>query len=189
VSDRRTDLLDAAIEEIAIAGTRGMRVEAVARRARVSPALIYHHFGDRATLLASALERVGVRADAYTERAKPVRGSAHTRLVALLVAEVQDDPEVRINSAAWGELRDAAIFDPALRPVIADLTDRWVRDLAALVVEGRADGSISAPGSPNDLGVRLSAAVEGISSRWLAGMLTTVQARRHITAIVHDLAR
>jgi AcrR family transcriptional regulator len=187
VTDRRTDLLDAAIEEIAIAGTRGMRVEAVARRAGVSPALIYHHFGDRSTLLTAALERVGVRADTYTARSVSPRGSARDRLTALLVAEVQDDPEVRINSAAWGELRDTAIFDATLRPTIAALTEQWVHDLAVLVEEGRSDGSIPTTRTPKDLGVRLSAAVEGISARWLAGMLTTNQARRHITAIVHDL--
>jgi AcrR family transcriptional regulator len=187
VTDRRTNLLDAAIEEIAIAGTRGMRVEAVARRAGVSPALIYHHFGDRGALLAAALERVGVRADAYTARSAPAGGSARDRLTAVLVAEVQDDAEVRINSAAWGELRDTAIFDPTLRPTIASLTERWVHDLAVLVAEGRGDGSIPGTRSPKDLGVRMSAAVEGISSRWLAGMLTTTQARRHITAIVRDL--
>ena len=140
MTDRRTDLLDAAIEEIAIAGTRGMRVEAVARRAGVSPALIYHHFGDRSTLLTAALERVGVRADTYTARSVSPRGSARDRLTALLVAEVQDDPEVRINSAAWGELRDTAIFDATLRPTIAALTEQWVHDLAVLVEEGLFSG-------------------------------------------------
>ena len=54
--DRRTALLDAAVGEIARRGTRGMRIEQVARAAGVSPALIYHHFGDRSTLLQHALE-------------------------------------------------------------------------------------------------------------------------------------
>ena len=128
-----------------------------------------------------------VSPDTYTARSVSPRGSARDRLTALLVAEVQDDPEVRINSAAWGELRDTAIFDATLRPTIAALTEQWVHDLAVLVEEGRSDGSIPTTRTPKDLGVRLSAAVEGISARWLAGMLTTNQARRHITAIVHDL--
>lgn len=187
MTDRRADLLDAAIEEIAIAGTRGMRVDAVARRAGVSPALIYHHFGDRASLLTAALEHVGERADAYTARSAVAEGSARDRLIAMLVAEIQDDPEVRVNSAAWGELRDAAIFDPTLRPTIAALTEQWVHDLAALVIEGHADGTIPMARDPQDVGVQLSAAVEGISPRWLSGVLSTADARRHLASIIADL--
>jgi len=187
VSDRRSALLGAALDEIASRGTRGMRVEEVATRAGVSPALIYHYFVDRSGLLAAALVHVGERADAYTARSVPERGPGRARLTAVLLAEIQDDPEVRINSAAWGELRDAAIFDESLRPTIAGLTESWVDDLAMLVRTGQADGSIDAARSPKDLGVRLSVAVEGLSSRWLCGILTTRQARAHLRGIIDEL--
>jgi AcrR family transcriptional regulator len=184
--DRRTALLAAAIEEIARCGTRGLRVEEVAKRARVSLALIYHHFGDRATLLQSALEHIGKQADTYTTRNG---GSARDNLVAMLVAEIQNDPVVRTNSAAWGELRDSAIFDESLRPTLTRLTQQWCDDITALVRAGHDDGSIPSTADPRSLGVQLSALVEGMSSRWLTGQLTTRQARRHLSTMIEGLLR
>jgi AcrR family transcriptional regulator len=180
MNDRRTALLVAAIEEIARKGTRGLRVEEVAKRAGVSPALIYHHFGDRSSLLQAALEHIGEQADAYTAH---VGGTSRVNLLAVLVDEIQDNDSVRTNSAAWGELRDTAIFDLALRPTIAVLTQRWVDDIADLVRGGQTDGSIDTELNPDEMGVRLSALVEGISARWLTGILTTTQARDHLEAM------
>lgn len=176
-ADRRTALLDAAVEQIALRGTRGMRIEEVAKVAGVSPALVYHHFTDRSALLMAALQHVGDRANLYTE---PRGSTARVMLINLLVSEVQDEAMVRTNSAAWGELRDSAIFDEALRPTLAALTERWVTDIADIVKAGHLDGSISRDVKPSVAGIRLSAIVEGLSSRWLAGLLSTRAARGHI---------
>jgi AcrR family transcriptional regulator len=184
LTDRRTALLVAAIEEIARRGTRGLRVEDVAKSAGVSPALIYHHFGDRSTLLQAALEHIGARADAYTGHHD---GSGRQSLLTVLLSEIQNDDAVRTNSAAWGELRDSAIFDHALRPTITNLTDRWITDLADLVATAHQDGSITPARDPRQLGLQLSAMVEGISSRWLTGQLNTEAARAHIAEITETL--
>jgi len=181
MSDRRTALLTAAVQEIARTGTRGLRVEEVAKRANVSPALIYHHFGDRSTLLQSALEHVGDQADAYTSHNE---GTGREVLLAVLVDEIQDDDAVRTNSTAWGELRDSSIFDVTLRPTIESLTARWVDDIAELIRTGQDDGSIDPSIMPHEMGMCLSAIVEGFSARWLTGILTTDQARNHLAAAV-----
>lgn len=178
--DRRTALLDAAVAEIARSGTRGLRIEAVAKAAGVSPALIYHHFLDRSTLLQSALEHIGARADGYTE-AKA--GTGRETVLAVLLSEIQDDEDVRVNSAAWGELRDTAIFDPTLRPTVTRLTQRWVNDIATVIGEGVADGSIQRSTDALEVAVQLTAAVEGISTRWLSGQMTTADARSHLRAM------
>jgi AcrR family transcriptional regulator len=182
--DRRTALLNAAIEQIARNGTRGMRIEKVAKAAKVSPALIYHHFGNRSSLLQQALQHVGERADTYTT---PLVGTAREMLLGLLVSEIQDDRTVRTNSAAWGELRDTAIFDPALRPTLKALTQQWVRSIAELVDRGHKDGSIARAVDAESAGVCLGALAEGLSSRWLAGLLTTKEARDHLAASVGAL--
>ncbi len=184
MTDRRTALLNAAIEQIARKGTRGMRVEMVATAAGVSPALIYHHFGNRSRLLQQALQYVGERADTYT---KPVTGTARAMLLGLLASEFQDQRTVRTNSAAWGELRDTAIFDAALRPTLAALTQKWVRSIAELVRRGHKDGSISPAVNPEAAGICFSALAEGLSSRWLAGLLTTRAARAHLASGVNAM--
>jgi AcrR family transcriptional regulator len=179
--NRRTALLNAAIGQIARKGTRGMRIGSVAKAAGVSPALIYHYFGNRSRLLQQALQYVGARADSYT---KPVMGTAREMLLGLLVSEFQDDRTVRINSAAWGELRDTAIFDAALRPTLTALTQQWVRSIAELIRRGHEDGSIGREVDADAAGICLSALAEGLSSRWLAGLLTTKEARGHLAAMV-----
>ncbi len=174
----------ATVEEIARKGTRGMRVEEVAKRAGVSVALIYHHFSDRSGLLRAALLHIGERADAYT---MPASGTGREQLLGMLLAEIQDDETVRTNSAAWGELRDSAIFDATLRPTLHELTQRWVNDLADAIRIGQADRSISRALMPQAIGVQLSALVEGISSRWLTGSLTAHAAREHLAAAAEAL--
>lgn len=177
--DRRTKLMNAAIKQIARKGTRGLRIEDVARAARVSPALIYHHFGDRATLLQSALEYIGTRANEYT---RPHQGTGRDMVLSALLDEIQDDDAVRTNSAAWSELRDTAIFDHALRTTIAALTERWVDDIANLIHVGQQDGSIDLKVDRQAAAIRLSAFVEGISARWLTGQVTATGARAHLAA-------
>ena len=181
MTDRRTALLDAAVQQIAAKGARGMRVEEVARAAGVSPALIYHHFGDRSTLLQRALEHIGAWANVYTT---PDAGTGREMVVQLLVDEIQDDPTVRTNSIAWGELRNTSFFDQALRPKVQELTNRWIDDVAQLVAQGQSDGTIAAGHDPTALCVELTAIVEGLSGRWLTGQLTTAAARRHVAALV-----
>lgn len=180
-TDRRAALLDAAVDQIAKKGTRGMRVEEVARAAGVSPALIYHHFGDRSRLLQEALEHIGQLADAYTA---PTSGTAREMLISVLVDEIQDDEAVRTNSAAWSELRDTAIFDLALRPTLIAATDSWVRDTAELIRSGHGDRTIAPDVDAETAAVRLTAIVEGVSARWLTGLLSTEQARAHVEGAI-----
>ena len=179
VVDRRTALLDAAVAEIARSGTRGLRVEAVAKTAGVSTALIYHHFGDRSTLLLNALRHIGAKADGY---ARPHGGTGRDMVVRMLLGEIQGEPLVRVNSAAWGELRGEATFDASLQPLLAQLTQDWADEVAALILTGHNDGSILKGQDANDLAVQLTAMVEGVSGRWLTDQLTTTQARAHVLA-------
>lgn len=173
--DGRTALLEAACRAIARKGLRGLRIEEVANDAGVAPSLIYHHFGDRATLLRAALEHVGQKADAYTSTDHDASG--RDELIASLLAEIQDDQEIRENSAAWGEFRDAAVFDELLSPTLFRYTQQWIDDVAALVRRGQADGSIGPDVDPAAAGQQLSALTEGLSTRWLAGFLTVDEAR------------
>jgi AcrR family transcriptional regulator len=178
--DGRTALLESACRSIAQKGLRGLRVEEVASDAGVAASLIYHHFGDRAALLRAALEHVGQKAAAYTETDHEASG--RDELKATLQAEIQDDPEVRDNSAAWGEFRDAAVFDESLRPTLFRYTREWIDDVADLLRRGQGDGSVARELDPEQVGQQLTALTEGLSTRWLASFLTTEQARNELLA-------
>ncbi|WP_329612369.1 TetR/AcrR family transcriptional regulator [Streptomyces brevispora] len=174
--DRRTAILRAAARTVSHRGVRGLRVEEVAAEAHVSKALIYHHYGDRAGLLRHTLDFINDRAGRYTgQHSGPDRpAGARQALERSLLLEFQDVAEVRENSIAWGELRASAVFDPRLRDDLARAGRLWVREVADILGRVR-------PGWPDPALVasaeRLTALVEGLSTRWLSGMLPTERAR------------
>jgi AcrR family transcriptional regulator len=54
----RQRILQAAIREFAAAGYSGARVDAICKRARANPRMIYHYFGDKDGLYVAVLEHV-----------------------------------------------------------------------------------------------------------------------------------
>jgi hypothetical protein len=67
--DRRSGLRAAAIEVRSLGAARAASASRTRpKRARFSPALIYHHFGEPSALLESALEHLENQADIYTAR-------------------------------------------------------------------------------------------------------------------------
>jgi AcrR family transcriptional regulator len=117
---RQVAILEAAARLIARRGVRGLRMEELAAEAGVSGGLLYYHFTDRATLLRRTLEFINERAGAYTDERIPAGASSRSRLEHKLLSEMQDDAIVIENSAAWGELRASALFEPELRDTLRD---------------------------------------------------------------------
>ncbi|MBD0675026.1 TetR/AcrR family transcriptional regulator [Streptomyces sp. CBMA156] len=191
MSDRRTEILKAATRVIARRGVRGLRVGELAAEAGVSASLIYYHFTDRAGLLRRTLEFISDRADHYTadeeEEPAPRADDPRADLERSLLRELQDSPEVRENSTAWGELRATAVFEPSLREELARTTHTWVHDIAELLA--RADPAGTAPAHAA-AAERLTTLVEGLSVRWLSGSLPLDHARRLLrTAVDTELRR
>ncbi|MFE3774714.1 TetR family transcriptional regulator C-terminal domain-containing protein [Streptomyces sp. NPDC059122] len=67
-------------------------------------------------------------------------------------------------------------------PTLASLTERWLVDIAELIADGQDEGSIPESVDSRAAAVRLTSLVEGLSGRWLAGLLTTAEARAHVAA-------
>ncbi len=176
VTDRRTAILEGAARVIARRGVRGLRVGELATEAGVSTALIYYHFKDRAGILRSTLEFINDRADSYTSTGDAMGEPLTPRLELeqSLLLEFQDLPEVRENSTAWGELRASAVFDPELRDDLTRSGLAWTHEVAALLC--RIHPTAPAP-SLTASAERLTALLEGLSTRWLAGTLGLKHAR------------
>ncbi|GGT19382.1 TetR/AcrR family transcriptional regulator [Nonomuraea spiralis] len=184
MSDRQQLILEAALRVIARDGVRGLRVEKLAAEAKVSTSLIYYHFENRAGLMRRTLEFVSEHAGRYTSQALEQGEDARKQIELLLSLELQDTPAVRQNSAAWGELRASATFDPDLREPLQAATREWVADLVALISEARAAGLVSAEVEPTDSAERLTALVEGLSERWLSGTMTLERAQRLLSGAI-----
>ncbi|MBO1420169.1 TetR family transcriptional regulator C-terminal domain-containing protein, partial [Streptomyces sp. FH025] len=135
------------------------------------------------------LEFINDRAARYTtERpadAPPL--TAREELEQALLLEFQDTAEVRENSTAWGELRASAVFDETLREDLARATRVWVQEIAELLGDVRPMSSaVGLAGAAE----RLTALLEGLSTRWLSGSLPLAHARALMTeAIDAEVAR
>ncbi|AJE85328.1 HTH-type transcriptional regulator BetI [Streptomyces albus] len=176
MASRSTQILEAAARMVARRGVRGLRVEELAAEAGVSTGLIYYHFKDRTGILRHTLAFINDRAARYTQDraagAEPL--GPREELERSLLLELQDTPEVKENSSAWGELRASAVFEPVLREDLARATLVWVQEIAALL--GRVH-PLSPAAALAAAAERLTALVEGLSMRWLSGGLAIDHAR------------
>lgn len=177
MTDRRTAILNAAIHVVARHGVRALRVEAVAAEAGVAVSLLYYHFGSRAGLVRATLQHANDRAvDAM--RIPTARGrNGRELLEATLLAELDGEERTRETSVVWGEVVASAVFDPEIREALRTASDAWTSLVAHTIERGHEDGSIAPSVDARPCAERLTATVEGLSARWLAGLLDRERAR------------
>jgi AcrR family transcriptional regulator len=173
VADRREAILDAAISAIARRGVRGLRVEEVAETAGVAVSLLYYYFGSRSGLVRATLDHANERASG----APAEGGSGYEQVERTLLAEFDAPKHVRDTSVVWGEVLASAVFEPELREQVAGASAAWMELVADRIRAGREDGSIRRDADPRDAAERLTALVDGLSARWLAGLLERKRAR------------
>jgi AcrR family transcriptional regulator len=181
-SDRREAILDAAIAVIARRGVRGFRVEQVAEQAGVAVSLLYYYFGSRNGLVRATLDHANERAATTTVRA----ASGRTTVEATLLAEF--DADARDQSVVWGEVLASAVFEPELQDQLHDASTTWSELVAATIAAGIEDGSIPDSVDARAGAERLTALVDGLSARWLAGVIDRERARELLAgAIAREL--
>jgi AcrR family transcriptional regulator len=184
MSDRQTQILEAAVSVIAQDGVRGLRVDKLAATAGVSTTLIYYHFKDRAGILRAALEHVNARAQSYTDAAWTATVNPRARIEQVLLAELEDRDNIRETSVAWGELRASAVFNTELREPLSTSTQAWNADIEGLIQEAQHAGVVAADADPAAAAERLTALVEGLSERWHSGSISLERARELLAGAV-----
>lgn len=126
--ERRTRILDAALEVLVADGAVGITHRKVAARADVPLGSVTYHFASLAELQEQAFawyveQRTAEFEDLFTEVA------TRDDLVEVLVELVQGGPSRRRSAVLGFELHLAALRDPALRA----LTQQWTRDSRAVL--------------------------------------------------------
>jgi AcrR family transcriptional regulator len=156
------------------------RVADVARRAGVSTPLLYYHFKSRAELVRAALDHSNAAAPstALLDAEGPGRGFDIVREA--LLAELEDTPVVRRNTVIWNEVTTLAAFEPELREDVRQVTDEWHHAVAAAIERAVRDGSVGPSVDPGVAAGVLTAFLDGVSVRWLAGALELEAAREQL---------
>ena len=190
MSDRRSAILDAAITVIARRGVRGLRVEQVAAEAKVAVSLLYYYFDNRNGLVRATLEHANERAAATVRPTGHATVTGREKAEASLLAELDDGDHVRDTSVVWGEVLASAVFEPELRDQLREASQTWSNLVANAIEEGVQDGSIRGDVDADACAERLTALVDGLSARWLAGLVTRERARELLgAAIARELSR
>ena len=84
----------------------------------------------------------------------------------------------------WGEVLASAVFEPELRAQLREASQTWSDLVAEAIAEGIADGSIRRDVDAKACAERLTALVDGLSARWLAGIATRERARELLAAAI-----
>src|ERR1700709_2485889 len=166
--EREGAILGAACRVIARSGAAGLRMGEVAREAGVASALRHYYFAARRGLLARAFAFADTRVDAHVLPLVGVEGSGRDRLETLLTAYLSPDPVVTEDWVVWSELWRSARFDATLCELLHDADREWVDQVAALLRDGIADGSIEGSIEVDDTAIHLVSLVDGLGTRVLA---------------------
>lgn len=181
--DRPPEILEATCRAIARFGLSGLYLRHVAEEAGVSRALVSYYFPTKKELLSAALGYAESRAIEEIASRTP-SGSAPEILEKMLLLEIDDSPAVRDNWIIWGELTQAAVFEPAYNELIDNWLRRWTENIARVIEDGQAEGSIATTVDAQGASERLTAVVDGLGPRWLLGHTSEAAAHEMIRVCV-----
>lgn len=150
-------------------------MEAVAREAGVSKALVHYYFATRRELLRAAFRHAQDRARAHVDAELVEVPTAAERLERFLLLELDDASVFAESRALWSEAWSSMLLDEELRPDVEEIYGRWVDQLTGLVEAAYADAALTAE-HPGDVALRLAALVDGLESLLLLGFVSRDQA-------------
>jgi AcrR family transcriptional regulator len=186
--NRKHLILDAACRAIARTGAAAVRVSDVAREAGVSTALVHYYFPSRADVIVQAFAHTDDMADAVAAGAVAEQQSGRERVERLILTWAGDDPAIRTNWAVWNEMWQYAAHNEAARTMVADSHKQWIEQVAGLIAEGAADGSIRAGVDVDGAARRLAACVDDWGRETLIGLRTPAGMRAALAAATaHEL--
>jgi AcrR family transcriptional regulator len=182
----RERILEAACDLIASDGIDDVRIARVANRAGASTALVHHYFSTREELLEQALlhsfDRVAD--DRFGGQNEP--GESATAALVRTIDECLPLPGIQERDwVLWVELWLRAARDPALRPVAAQLYERYRDWVAEAIRAGIETGEFTAT-DPDALAERTMAFADGFGIRALLRdpQVDTERARREIAELL-----
>lgn len=172
-TDAPDRILDAACELIAEEGIDAVRIARVANRAAASTALVHHYFSTREELLEQALVHSFERAgdERFGEDgAEEERGDDASATAALARAIDECLPLAGAQEREWilwVELWLRAVREPDLRPIAANLYERYREWMAQVISAGVESGEFDADADADAVADAAMAALDGAGIRAL----------------------
>jgi len=158
----REKIVDAGLKVLTEKGFNGCGVQDITTAAGVPKGSFYNHFESKEALGAEVVERYGrnnPRRAALADKAVPPlrRLRAHFERLNEVYASARFGRGCLLGNFS----AELAGQSQLIRERLADLYTAWSADIAAVIAEAQADGSVSARTSAADLGAFLLDAYEG----------------------------
>jgi TetR/AcrR family fatty acid metabolism transcriptional regulator len=183
VAARRLRILDAAARCFAKSGFARTRMEDVAAAARVSRALVHHHFGSKEELAREVQAHMLEEWSAAVDQAIAGAATAGEALAAWLRVNLADTRRHPLLHAILADATLLASFEDAARRSLAE----WREKLVALLRDGQARGEFRADLDVEGTAEVLRAMQVGMMQHLLSGDPTVdVSGERHL-AIASEL--
>ena len=133
VDQRKTEILEAAVQVIIDVGFTEMTVADVAKVAGVSTALVHYHFSSKKEVVLAVVDDLAARLRARAREKAGKDPDAAARLHGFIDAAVGLGPGADAESVAcWIGVSAEAVRDPEVREVTAKVTRALVDELATL---------------------------------------------------------
>jgi AcrR family transcriptional regulator len=188
-ASKRDRILAAAAQVIGERGLDAFVVKDITALAGVTPQLTYYYFPNRQALVRGVFQYAAERAPSVNLLHLDREASGYEALRGALHAEFDDSPEVRDLNLIWNEVTALPIEDPELAEAVRRATERWNEQVTIGILRGLADGSIVTAAAPQAVAELLTALVEGLSQRWLAGLISPDDARRTLDVVLSTIRR
>jgi betaine-aldehyde dehydrogenase len=183
---RRRQLVEVTLDSLARAGFNGATLAYIARRARVSPALMLHYFGDKDGLLEAAFRMLAARVGAQARlRLRQARG-ARERIQAVIDANLAPAEFDQRTGSAWLVFWGQVLHEPRLRRVQTAYQRRMLSNLR------HALGELLPREEARALAAMIAAMIDGV---WLRAALSgwhesgSAAARAMLTRFVDEQLR
>lgn len=177
-TERVAEILEAACRVIARDGAHGLHMKTVAREAGVSKALVHYYVATRQELLRQAIAYADARTRERVEAVLEPLPNGAARLERMLLAYAGNESAVAESQALWNAAWGSLKLDDELAPAVKAGYEGWTGWVAALVDEGKRDGSLPATLDTKDTSLTLMALAEGISSLVDVGLCEPERATR-----------
>jgi AcrR family transcriptional regulator len=161
---RRTQMLQAALEIISERGYAETRIADVAERAGVSPALVIYYFKTKDHLLTEAIRYYDDHWYVVGQRRMSDMTSAAARLEEIVAMSTlaEADPEPSGSWSLWLDFWAQAARNPEVGTVRQKSDERWREEIAGLVRIGQEAGEFQDV-DPQDFAIYLSTLLDGLT--------------------------
>ncbi len=192
--ERRCEIIDALLQTAGEEGLHAVSMRTVAAKAGVSLRQVQFYFGDKASLMQSALERLEELSHARWEQRKqqlPQTPTVRQHLEAFLEEALPTDEESRLFQRVWSAYAILAMNDQELaKKPFVEGPKRLEKQLATIFASGQERGELLESIAPLIESARLLALNHGLGMSVLVGQRTPKQAMAilhyHLDSIFKD---